>query len=156
MTPLNVSDDYESFLEAKTTTSTPNPLEHPPESRKDRDKAKAKVEKAAENKNVLSATSGDAEEVAVDEMPPETAALPVVEQTVAEINMKGIKKAIKFIFSIPMVLFTLILAYCDWITLTFAVNKCASLDLFEQEADQFPALLPGEELAESAELDSEV
>ncbi|KAH0485143.1 MAG: uncharacterized protein KVP18_003969 [Porospora cf. gigantea A] len=95
MTPLNVPDDYERFLEAKTTTSTPNPLEHPPESRKERDRAKAKVEKAAENKNVLSATSGDAEEVAVDEMPPETAALPVVEQTVAEINMKGIKKGEK-------------------------------------------------------------
>lgn len=70
-----------------------------------------------------------------------------------EVQTKSIKKAVKFIFSIPMLLFAALLMYGDWIVLTFAVNRCASLDEFDNEPDQFQALLPGEDIKiESEEL----
>lgn len=87
---------------------------------------------------------GETIEVSLEELPPEVADLPEVMQKTITATTKTLKHIIKLLAGILAIAASIWMVYATWIVVSFAVNRCVSFDVLEDQPDQFEPLLLAE------------
>eukprot|EP01054_Gregarina_sp_Poly1_P001003 Gregarina_sp_Poly_1__1002@NODE_1244_length_4647_cov_43_825546_g848_i0_p2_GENE_NODE_1244_length_4647_cov_43_825546_g848_i0NODE_1244_length_4647_cov_43_825546_g848_i0_p2_ORF_typecomplete_len377_score57_33DUF2981/PF11200_8/3_6e22YfhO/PF09586_10/0_0048YfhO/PF09586_10/2_8e03Claudin_2/PF13903_6/0_28Claudin_2/PF13903_6/35TMCCDC2/PF15844_5/0_3Transp_cyt_pur/PF02133_15/0_071Transp_cyt_pur/PF02133_15/1_3e03Tetraspanin/PF00335_20/5_7Tetraspanin/PF00335_20/667TMRDISM_7TM/PF07695_11/0_27TMRDISM_7TM/PF07695_1 len=93
---------------------------------------------------LVRAAEGQKEEVSLEELAPEVADLPEDLQKSVTATTKMLKHLVKFTAGIVLLGLSLWMTYSSWVITSFALNRCISFDVLEEQPDQFEPLMLAE------------